>query len=137
MQYELAALSSDHVHVVALRSEHDVQHGQPVIVIQARRHNWKGHRSAVRGMVTGALLVAGFFTFPFGRMMGAWLSYAPSGLRAHSSAPERTVAASSAITAVSSLYCRLSDDAAGSSTTTHSYQPFTGSVWTQGLASAP
>jgi uncharacterized membrane protein len=27
----------------------------------------------VRGMVTGALLVAGFFTFPFGRMLGAWL----------------------------------------------------------------
>jgi pimeloyl-ACP methyl ester carboxylesterase len=35
MQDELAALSSDHVHVVALRSEHVVQHGQPLIVIQA------------------------------------------------------------------------------------------------------
>jgi uncharacterized membrane protein len=45
----------------------------PLIVYYARRHQWKRHRSAVRGMVTGALLVAGFFTFPFGRMMGTWL----------------------------------------------------------------
>jgi pimeloyl-ACP methyl ester carboxylesterase len=37
MQNELAALSSDHMHVVALRSEHDVQHGQPLIVIRAVR----------------------------------------------------------------------------------------------------
>lgn len=45
----------------------------PLIVLYARRHDWKRHRAAVRGMVTGALLVAGFFTFPFGRMLGAWL----------------------------------------------------------------
>ncbi|MEO6387610.1 MAG: hypothetical protein ABIT16_11520 [Croceibacterium sp.] len=45
----------------------------PLIVLYARRHNWKRHRMAVRGMVTGALLVAGFFTFPFGRLMGLWL----------------------------------------------------------------
>ena len=45
----------------------------PLIVRYARRHDWKKHRAAVRGMVTGALLVAGFFTFPFGRMMGSWL----------------------------------------------------------------
>jgi uncharacterized membrane protein len=45
----------------------------PLIVLYARRHDWKRHRAAVRGMVTGALLVAGFFTFPFGRLMGAWL----------------------------------------------------------------
>jgi len=45
----------------------------PLIVFHARRHDWKKHRTAVRGMVTGALLVAGFFTFPFGRLMGAWL----------------------------------------------------------------
>ena len=45
----------------------------PLIVFYARRHDWKRHRTAVRGMVTGALLVAGFFTFPFGRLMGAWL----------------------------------------------------------------
>jgi pimeloyl-ACP methyl ester carboxylesterase len=35
MQDELAALSSDRVHVIALRSEHVVQHHQPLIVIQA------------------------------------------------------------------------------------------------------
>ena len=45
----------------------------PLIVFYARRHDWKRHRTAVRGMVTGALLVAGFFTFPFGRLMGTWL----------------------------------------------------------------
>jgi uncharacterized membrane protein len=45
----------------------------PLIVLYARRHDWKRHRAAVRGMVTGALLVAGFFTFPFGRLMGSWL----------------------------------------------------------------
>lgn len=45
----------------------------PVIVWSARRHNVARHRSGVRGMVLGALLIAGFFTFPFGRMLGAWL----------------------------------------------------------------
>lgn len=46
----------------------------PVIVISAQRHNVRRHRSAVRGMITGALLIAGFFTFPFGRMLGSWLA---------------------------------------------------------------
>lgn len=45
----------------------------PIIVWSARRHDHKRHRSAVRGMVLGALLIAGFFTFPFGRLMGRWL----------------------------------------------------------------
>ena len=45
----------------------------PLIVLRARQHNWQRHRSAVRGMVIGALLIAGFFTFPFGRMLGRWL----------------------------------------------------------------
>ncbi|MEC3911542.1 hypothetical protein U5A82_14035 [Sphingobium sp. CR2-8] len=45
----------------------------PVIIISARRHNVKRHRRAVRGMVTGALLIAGFFTFPFDRLLGHWL----------------------------------------------------------------
>lgn len=45
----------------------------PLIVILARRHKVARHRRAVRAMVTGALLIAGFFTFPFGRMMGVWL----------------------------------------------------------------
>lgn len=45
----------------------------PLIVWSARRHNVAQHRSSVRGMVTGALLVAGFFTFPFDRLLGHWL----------------------------------------------------------------
>lgn len=45
----------------------------PIIVWTARRHQVVRHRRAVRGMVTGALLVAGFFTFPFDRLLGHWL----------------------------------------------------------------
>lgn len=45
----------------------------PLIVWSARTHNVKRHRSAVRAMVTGALLIAGFFTFPFNRLLGHWL----------------------------------------------------------------
>ena len=37
MQTELAELSSDHAHVVALRSDHLVQDDQPLVVIQAIR----------------------------------------------------------------------------------------------------
>lgn len=39
----------------------------------ARHHNIRAHRSGVRGMVTGALLIAGFFTFPFNRLLGHFL----------------------------------------------------------------
>ncbi len=45
----------------------------PIIVWSARTHNVARHRSAVRGMIVGALLIAGFFTFPFNRLMGQWL----------------------------------------------------------------
>lgn len=45
----------------------------PLIWWTARTHQVARHRGAVRGMVTGALLIAGFFTFPFGRLMGDWL----------------------------------------------------------------
>jgi uncharacterized membrane protein len=45
----------------------------PLIVWSARTHNVVRHRSAVRGMVAGALLIAGFFTFPFDRLLGHWL----------------------------------------------------------------
>ena len=47
--------------------------GVPVLVIAARRHDIKRHRGQARGFVVGALLVAGFFTFPFNRMLGGWL----------------------------------------------------------------
>lgn len=45
----------------------------PFIWWTARHHRIDSHRSAVRGMVFGALLIAGFFTFPFNRMLGRWL----------------------------------------------------------------
>ena len=45
----------------------------PKIVWPARTHNIRVHRSSVRGAVFGALLIAGYFTFPFHRMLGNWL----------------------------------------------------------------
>lgn len=47
--------------------------GVPVLVLAARRHDIARHRGQARGFVIGALLVAGFFTFPFGRLLGHWL----------------------------------------------------------------
>jgi uncharacterized membrane protein len=45
----------------------------PLIVWSARTHDHRKHRNSVRGMVTGALLIAGIFTFPFDRLLGRWL----------------------------------------------------------------
>lgn len=45
----------------------------PVIWWSARTHRIALHRGNVRGMITGALLIAGFFTLPFGRLLGVWL----------------------------------------------------------------
>ena len=45
----------------------------PRLVAAARAHNRVAHERGVRGIVIGALLIAGFFTFPFGRMLGSWL----------------------------------------------------------------
>jgi uncharacterized membrane protein len=47
--------------------------GVPVAVWAARSHRVEWHRRAMRFTVAGALIVAGFFTFPFGRMLGRWL----------------------------------------------------------------
>jgi uncharacterized membrane protein len=44
----------------------------PIAWRAARAHRVARHRRAVRGLVIGALLVAGVFTFPFGRMLGHW-----------------------------------------------------------------
>lgn len=44
-----------------------------MLVRAARRHDIRAHRSTVRGLTIGGLAVAGFFTFPFGRLMGTWL----------------------------------------------------------------
>jgi uncharacterized membrane protein len=43
------------------------------LVLSAHRHQHAKHRSAVRGLCIGALLIAGFFTFPFNRLLGNWL----------------------------------------------------------------
>ncbi len=45
----------------------------PLIWWAARTHRVAMHKRFVLGTVTGALLVAGFFTFPFGRLLGHWL----------------------------------------------------------------
>lgn len=45
----------------------------PLIWWTARNHRVAAHRRQVRGMVTGALIIAGFFTLPFGRLLGLWL----------------------------------------------------------------
>jgi uncharacterized membrane protein len=45
----------------------------PILWWTARRHQVARHRRAVRGMIIGALLIAGFFTFPFDRLLGHWL----------------------------------------------------------------
>jgi uncharacterized membrane protein len=45
----------------------------PILWWSARTHNVVRHRRAVRGMVFGALIIAGFFTLPFGRLLGTWL----------------------------------------------------------------
>lgn len=47
--------------------------GVPVLVMSARRHDVRRHRGQARGFVVGALLLAGFFTFPFHRLLGTWL----------------------------------------------------------------
>lgn len=45
----------------------------PRLVWLARRHRVRDHERTVRGLVIGALLVAGWFTFAFDRMLGRWL----------------------------------------------------------------
>ncbi|MCP3735543.1 hypothetical protein M9979_11740 [Sphingomonas sp. RP10(2022)] len=45
----------------------------PILWYTARKHQVARHRRSVRGLVTGALLIAGFFTFPFDRLLGHWL----------------------------------------------------------------
>jgi uncharacterized membrane protein len=47
----------------------------PLVIITARRHEVRRHRRLVRLLTLGALLIAGFFTFPFNRLLGSWLIY--------------------------------------------------------------
>lgn len=43
------------------------------VVLTARARDLRNHRQAVRMLALGALLIAGFFTFPFDRLLGHWL----------------------------------------------------------------
>lgn len=45
----------------------------PLLWWTARTHQVARHRACVRGMVTGALVIAGVFTFGFDRLLGHWL----------------------------------------------------------------
>jgi uncharacterized membrane protein len=45
----------------------------PRVWITARKHNVAAHRGTVRGLVTGALIVAGYFTLLETRLLGGWL----------------------------------------------------------------
>lgn len=45
----------------------------PLLVYTARGKNIISHRRHARGMIIGGLLIAGIFTFPFNRLLGAWL----------------------------------------------------------------
>ena len=47
--------------------------GVPRALWLARRRRIAEHRATIRNMITGALLIAGWLTFPFGRMLGQWL----------------------------------------------------------------
>ena len=45
----------------------------PRVVLAARRHDVTAHRRGIQLFVIGALLIAGFFTFVPGRILGNWL----------------------------------------------------------------
>ncbi len=45
----------------------------PLLVLAARAHKVQQHRSSVRGLIIGALLIAGVFTFIPGRILGNWM----------------------------------------------------------------
>ena len=45
----------------------------PMVVLYARRGQHTRHRQAVRGLIIGALLIAGGFTFLPSRILGHWL----------------------------------------------------------------
>ncbi len=45
----------------------------PMLAWHAHMHRVDAHRYTVLSLVGGALLIAGLFTLPFGRMLGRWL----------------------------------------------------------------
>ncbi len=45
----------------------------PRVIMAARRHDVTTHRRGIQFFIIGALLIAGFFTFVPGRILGDWL----------------------------------------------------------------
>ncbi|KNY23746.1 hypothetical protein AKJ13_04465 [Methylobacterium sp. ARG-1] len=45
----------------------------PMQAWHARLHRADAHRYTALSRITGLSCIAGFFTFPFGRMLGRWL----------------------------------------------------------------
>jgi uncharacterized membrane protein len=45
----------------------------PLLIWRAKTHDIAQHRKTARNMIAGGLLTAGFFTFPFDRLLGHWL----------------------------------------------------------------
>lgn len=45
----------------------------PRVWLTGRAHNVAGYRGTVRGLVTGGLVVAGYFTLIETRLLGHWL----------------------------------------------------------------
>lgn len=45
----------------------------PTVAWHAHRHRVQAHRTTAISLIAAALLIAGFFTFPFSRMLGRWL----------------------------------------------------------------
>lgn len=45
----------------------------PWMIWNARRHDVAKHRRIARALILAGLLTAGFFTFPFERLLGRWL----------------------------------------------------------------
>jgi len=50
-----------------------VMYSIPRTIWMAKTHRIQQHRVRIQGIVAGALLISGIFTFPFGRMLGVWL----------------------------------------------------------------
>jgi uncharacterized membrane protein len=72
LSFGLTTINPGHFSLIHILSAWTVIQA-PIIWWSAATHRVTLHRRSVRGMVTGALLIAGVFTFPFNRLMGQWL----------------------------------------------------------------
>ena len=72
LSFFVRVIHSGHFSVIHILSAY-VCFAVPRSIWLAHAHRVVEHRRTIQRMVTGALLTAGFFTFPFGRMLGSWL----------------------------------------------------------------